>query len=116
MNAVLETAERSSEQPLKVLIADDHPLMLAGVRRALEHSENIEIVGEAHTARNGAPETILKPTQDRIARLENQSLTVCTCHQRLARTERELAPQFHGHEHTSVRTHLGCQHLRNLTD
>jgi DNA-binding NarL/FixJ family response regulator len=49
MNAVLETAERSSEQPLKVLIADDHPLMLAGVRRALEHSENIEIVGEAHT-------------------------------------------------------------------
>lgn len=37
-------------KPLKVLIADDHPLILAGVRRMLEHSENIEVVGEAHSA------------------------------------------------------------------
>jgi DNA-binding NarL/FixJ family response regulator len=36
--------------PLKVLIADDHPLMIAGIRRVLERSENIEIVGEAHSA------------------------------------------------------------------
>jgi DNA-binding NarL/FixJ family response regulator len=35
--------------PLKVLIADDHPLMIAGVRRALERSEDIEIAGEAHS-------------------------------------------------------------------
>lgn len=35
--------------PLKVLIADDHPLILAGVRRALERSENIEVVGEARS-------------------------------------------------------------------
>ncbi len=35
--------------PLKVLLADDHPLLLAGIRRALEHSENIEVVGEAHS-------------------------------------------------------------------
>jgi two-component system, NarL family, nitrate/nitrite response regulator NarL len=34
---------------LKVLIADDHPLMLQGIRRALEASENIEVVGEAHS-------------------------------------------------------------------
>ena len=34
---------------LKVLIADDHPLMLQGIRRALEASENIEIVGEARS-------------------------------------------------------------------
>jgi DNA-binding NarL/FixJ family response regulator len=32
---------------LKVLIVDDHPLMLAGVRRVLERSEGIEVVGEA---------------------------------------------------------------------
>ena len=32
---------------LKVLIADDHPLMLHGIRRALEAAEDIEIVGEA---------------------------------------------------------------------
>jgi DNA-binding NarL/FixJ family response regulator len=34
---------------LKVLIADDHPLMIAGVRRVLERSEEIEIVGEARS-------------------------------------------------------------------
>jgi DNA-binding NarL/FixJ family response regulator len=36
--------------PLKVLIADDHPLMIAGVRRVLERSEAIEVVGEARSA------------------------------------------------------------------
>ena len=49
----LAAAERSADAfgagPLKVLIADDHPLMLAGVRRALERSESIEIVGEARS-------------------------------------------------------------------
>ena len=34
---------------VKVLIADDHPLMLAGLRRALERTDNIEIVGEARS-------------------------------------------------------------------
>jgi two-component system nitrate/nitrite response regulator NarL len=33
----------------KVLIADDHPLMLQGIRRALEPSEDIEVVGEARS-------------------------------------------------------------------
>jgi DNA-binding NarL/FixJ family response regulator len=37
------------EASLKVLIADDHPLMLNGIRRALEASEDIEVVGEAHS-------------------------------------------------------------------
>ena len=32
---------------LKVLIADDHPLMLQGMRRALEANDDIEVVGEA---------------------------------------------------------------------
>jgi DNA-binding NarL/FixJ family response regulator len=35
--------------PLKVLIADDHPLLLAGVRGTLEAHEDIEIVGEAQS-------------------------------------------------------------------
>jgi DNA-binding NarL/FixJ family response regulator len=34
---------------LKVLIADDHPLMLQGIRRALEASEGIDVVGEARS-------------------------------------------------------------------
>lgn len=34
---------------LKVLIADDHPLMLQGLRRALEESDDIDVVGEARS-------------------------------------------------------------------
>ena len=37
------------EDRVKVLIADDHPLVIAGIRRALERDEDIEIVGEAHS-------------------------------------------------------------------
>lgn len=37
------------EDRVKVLIADDHPLVIAGIRRALEHDEDIEIVGEARS-------------------------------------------------------------------
>jgi len=37
------------DAPLKVLIADDHPLLLQSIRRALEASEDIEVVGEAHS-------------------------------------------------------------------
>jgi DNA-binding NarL/FixJ family response regulator len=37
------------EDRLKVLIADDHPLVIAGIRRALEHDDDIEIVGEARS-------------------------------------------------------------------
>jgi len=32
---------------IKVLIADDHPLVRSGVRRALEEEQDIEVVGEA---------------------------------------------------------------------
>src|SRR5215469_3375332 len=41
--------EWDQRTPLKVLIADDHPMMLLGVRRALERSELIEVVGEAYS-------------------------------------------------------------------
>jgi DNA-binding NarL/FixJ family response regulator len=39
----------ASLKSLKVLIADDHPLVLQGIRKALEASEDIEVVGEAHS-------------------------------------------------------------------
>jgi DNA-binding NarL/FixJ family response regulator len=38
-----------AENRLKVLIADDHPLIVAGIRRALEGNDDIELVGEAHS-------------------------------------------------------------------
>lgn len=34
---------------LTVLIADDHPLILAGLRRAFEREDDIEVIGEART-------------------------------------------------------------------
>ena len=37
----------TAKQPLRVAIADDHRLMLAGIRRALERSPDIQVVGEA---------------------------------------------------------------------
>jgi DNA-binding NarL/FixJ family response regulator len=34
---------------LKVLIADDHPLILAGLRRTIAHADDMQVVGEAHS-------------------------------------------------------------------
>ncbi len=34
---------------IRVLIADDHPLIIAGIRRSIEHVDEIEVVGEAHS-------------------------------------------------------------------
>jgi DNA-binding NarL/FixJ family response regulator len=34
---------------VKVLIADDHPLIIAGIRRTIEHVEDMEVVGEARS-------------------------------------------------------------------
>ena len=39
-----------SISPLRVLIVDDHPLILDGIRRGLDRTENIEVVGQAQTA------------------------------------------------------------------
>src|SRR5947209_3308082 len=43
------------DSPLKVLIADDHPLVLQGVRRTLEAAEGIEVVGEARSGTEVLP-------------------------------------------------------------
>jgi DNA-binding NarL/FixJ family response regulator len=43
------------ESVLKVLVADDHPLILQGLRRALDACEDIEIVGEARSGTEVRP-------------------------------------------------------------
>jgi DNA-binding NarL/FixJ family response regulator len=43
------TRAESLRRTMSVLIADDHPLMLAGIRRTLEHAEDIDVVGEAQS-------------------------------------------------------------------
>jgi DNA-binding NarL/FixJ family response regulator len=40
---------------IKVVLADDHQLILAGVRRALEEVEDLEVVGEAQTGAQVLP-------------------------------------------------------------
>ncbi len=34
---------------LKVLIADDHPLIIAGIRRTIEHLDDMQVIGEARS-------------------------------------------------------------------
>ncbi len=36
---------------IRVLIADDHPIICAGIRKMLEPAEGISVIGEAHTGR-----------------------------------------------------------------
>jgi two-component system response regulator DevR len=42
----MEAAQAPIDKPVRVLVADDHLLILAAVRRALTHSGNFEIVAE----------------------------------------------------------------------
>ena len=46
--AALEVDDFGPER-IKVLIADDHPLIIAGIRRTIEHVEDMEVVGEARS-------------------------------------------------------------------
>src|ERR1700719_4287755 len=39
----------AERRAIRVLIADDHPLIIAGVRRTIEQSEDFEVVGEARS-------------------------------------------------------------------
>jgi DNA-binding NarL/FixJ family response regulator len=39
----------AGQQTISLLLADDHPMMLAGIRRAMENSEGVEVLGEAHS-------------------------------------------------------------------
>jgi DNA-binding NarL/FixJ family response regulator len=49
MQVAAKLSADAVEASLRVLIADDHPLMLAGIRRVLERADSIEIVGEARS-------------------------------------------------------------------
>jgi DNA-binding NarL/FixJ family response regulator len=42
-------SDGDDEPVIKVLLADDHPLIIAGVRRAIEDLDDMEVVGDAHT-------------------------------------------------------------------
>ena len=39
-------------KPIRILVADDHTLVLAGIRALLEEIDGVSIVGEAHNGRD----------------------------------------------------------------
>lgn len=43
------TSDGEERSVIRVLIADDHPLIIAGIRRTIEQSEDLEVVGEARS-------------------------------------------------------------------
>ena len=43
----------SKDQKRRVLIVDDHPIVRQGLRRLIEAEPDLEVCGEAETARNG---------------------------------------------------------------
>jgi DNA-binding NarL/FixJ family response regulator len=47
--ALAPTTEGVMPGQLKVLIADDHPLIIAGIRRTIEHVDDMHVVGEAQS-------------------------------------------------------------------
>jgi len=47
--APTESAPARDRTGIRVLIADDHPLIIAGIRRTVERFDDIEVVGEAHS-------------------------------------------------------------------
>ncbi len=47
--------EQSAQPVLKVLVADDHPLILHGLRRTLEACDDIDVIGEARTGDEVVP-------------------------------------------------------------
>ena len=47
MHSLYSCAALSAPTALRVLVADDHPVVLAGVRALLDRDPNVEIVGEA---------------------------------------------------------------------
>ncbi|HWF35802.1 MAG TPA: response regulator transcription factor, partial [Solirubrobacteraceae bacterium] len=45
----IDTGHEPAGDRIKVLLADDHPMVIAGIRRTIEPFGDIEVVGEAHS-------------------------------------------------------------------
>jgi DNA-binding NarL/FixJ family response regulator len=78
------------EDRLKVLIADDHPLVIAGIRRALEHDEDIEIVGEARSGSELMQLVERRRPDVVLLDLKMPGLSPLECIQRIAETWPEI--------------------------
>jgi two-component system, NarL family, nitrate/nitrite response regulator NarL len=72
-------------RPIRVLVADDHPLYLEGLARAIERAEDLELVG---TCRNGA---------DALQRIRDETPDVAVLDLRMPRlTAQEILEELAG--------------------
>jgi DNA-binding NarL/FixJ family response regulator len=74
----------------RVLIADDHPLVLAGIRRTLEEVEDLEIVGEAQNGSQVLP--LIERTSPHLVLLDVRmpQLDGLACLDRIRRSHPEV--------------------------
>jgi NarL family two-component system response regulator LiaR len=59
-----------SNKPIRVLLADDHAVVRAGIRQFLEHAEDIVVIGEADDGE--AAKTLIQKDQPDVAVLDIQ--------------------------------------------
>ena len=81
----------SKDEATAVLVADDHPLMLAAVRRLLEESPDFEIVGEVSVGSHVLP--AVNETHPDVVLLDVRmpELDGITCLQRLRKQDPDIA-------------------------
>ena len=99
---------------MKILIADDHQLMLDGIRSALERCEDLEIVGEAHSGSEVLP--LIGRTNPDVVLLDMRmpGMDGLTCLERI----RERYPQRQGrrplgfHDARAHRSRLQARRVR----
>ena len=77
--------------PLRVLVADDHPLMLAAVRRALDGTNDFEIAGEVSVGSHVVPAVNELRPDVVLLDVRMPELDGITCLRRLRKQDPDLA-------------------------
>ena len=78
------------EKVLKVLVADDHPLILQGLRRTLEACDDIDVVGEARSGTEVLPLVERRRPDVVVLDLHMPGMDGATCIAEIKRTSPEV--------------------------
>jgi DNA-binding NarL/FixJ family response regulator len=82
--------EHCMEKILKVLVADDHPLILQGLRRTLEACDDIDVVGEARSGNEVVPLVERRRPDVVVLDLHMPGMDGVTCIAEIKRTAPEV--------------------------